>query len=337
MGLNKDVVCLAVLLMFVRPAICSKDVSYEIKQNYCPFFNNRAPMAQPGLKNCTWFKENSCCLQQEIEATFGRVKPLKGAKLSCQKYLNYLMCYICAPNQHMFYQNERLTVCEDFCDKFYQVCDTAILKGSPIKDLYSSGDEFCRSRRFLVSNSNCFNFDPVLDRNRASRQSTNWAVYCVLFIFISCLKSVSVFDSGNVLGTDNIFSKDRMCQRKITKKPAMATFSNPQGRLETYVITGKDSFKPFTVLACMFIGFMVVPLQFVASKDTGGDLAVEDVKMWADSLETALVNLAKQGLQYDRLQETFSNVHYESTTVNGITEIMKIRNELGKIFPQHIK
>lgn len=41
--------------------------------NYCSFFNNRAPSPQVNLKNCTWYKENSCCLQSEIESTFSKV------------------------------------------------------------------------------------------------------------------------------------------------------------------------------------------------------------------------------------------------------------------------
>jgi hypothetical protein len=41
---------------------------------YCSFFNNRQPTAQINLKNCTWYHENSCCLQSEIESTFSKVK-----------------------------------------------------------------------------------------------------------------------------------------------------------------------------------------------------------------------------------------------------------------------
>jgi len=54
--------------------------------NYCSFFNNRAPSPQVNLKNCTWYKENSCCLQSEIESTFSKVKPLIGSSESefCQ-------------------------------------------------------------------------------------------------------------------------------------------------------------------------------------------------------------------------------------------------------------
>ena len=41
--------------------------------NYCSYFNNRAPSPQINLKNCTWYNENSCCLQSEIESTFSKV------------------------------------------------------------------------------------------------------------------------------------------------------------------------------------------------------------------------------------------------------------------------
>lgn len=47
--------------------------------NYCSFFNNRAPSPQINLKNCTWYKENSCCLQSEIESTFSKVSDFRAS------------------------------------------------------------------------------------------------------------------------------------------------------------------------------------------------------------------------------------------------------------------
>lgn len=137
---------------------------------YCSFFNNRAPEVQRNLKNCTWFKENSCCRQEEIDATFGKVKPLRGASPDCQRYTNYLMCYICSPDQYLFYLMESLTVCEEFCNKWYDACKTAILKGTVIKELYDNGKDFCGSRRFrvdTVKNGKCFFFDASQDKNEA--------------------------------------------------------------------------------------------------------------------------------------------------------------------------
>ena len=140
------------------------------KLQFCSFFANRAPNIQLSLKNCTWFKESSCCRQKEIDAIFQRVKPLRGASPACQKYTNYLMCYVCAPNQGDFYIKETLTVCEEFCDSWYDACQNAVLKGSVIKDLYSNGSEYCESRRFKVQpvrKGKCFFFDAKQDTSRA--------------------------------------------------------------------------------------------------------------------------------------------------------------------------
>ncbi|WAR10391.1 hypothetical protein MAR_035467, partial [Mya arenaria] len=52
--------------------------------DFCSFFNNRAPSPQVNLRNCTWFKKSSCCTQEEIDATFGTVKPLPGSTPGCQ-------------------------------------------------------------------------------------------------------------------------------------------------------------------------------------------------------------------------------------------------------------
>lgn len=151
-------------------------------QQFCSFFDNRAPKVQPGLKNCTWFKDNSCCGQEEIDATFGRVKPLRGASQACQKYTNYLMCYICAPNQNIFYFRERLTVCHEFCDAWYRACKTAILKGSIMGDLFANGDDFCTSCRFQVSQrekNDCFFFDVRLDTTSGTTSLHGFPMFLV--------------------------------------------------------------------------------------------------------------------------------------------------------------
>ncbi|RUS80533.1 hypothetical protein EGW08_011717 [Elysia chlorotica] len=151
-------------------------VKPSTKHQFCSFFANRAPNIQLGLKNCTWFKESSCCRQKEIDALFPRVKPLRGASPACQKYTNYLMCYVCAPNQGDFYKKESLTVCEEFCDSWYDACQFAVLKGSVIKDLYSNGSEYCHSRRFKVQpkkKGGCFFFDAKQDTSRGFYSSSD--------------------------------------------------------------------------------------------------------------------------------------------------------------------
>ena len=144
------------------------EVEEESKaEPFCTFFNNRAPDYQPNLKNCTWFKGNCCCRQVEIAATFGAMESLIGASEQCQRYTNYLMCYICDPGQSTFYIWQRLTVCREFCDKFLEACKFATLKGSTLED-YKSGTEFCLSRRYQVkdrSSNECFYFDEEMDPN----------------------------------------------------------------------------------------------------------------------------------------------------------------------------
>lgn len=153
---------------------------YSIKEdnslNYCSFFNNRAPSPQINLKNCTWYKENSCCLQREIESTFSKVKPLIGSSIKCQKYLNNLMCYICAPNQFKFYGKERLTVCLEYCNLMYDACSDAILKGAKIREIYENGEEFCESRRYNIDQlekDRCFYRDIDISEINSSKFFSN--------------------------------------------------------------------------------------------------------------------------------------------------------------------
>lgn len=166
-------ICVVIFVVSLPLVAGNKEITVgnKPKLQYCSFFANRAPNIQLDLKNCTWFKENSCCRQREIDAIFSRVKPLRGASPACQRYTNYLMCYVCAPNQNTFYRMESLTVCEEFCDVWYDACQTAILKGSVIKELYSNGSEYCDSRRFKVlpaSTRKCFFFDAKQDKSTAS-------------------------------------------------------------------------------------------------------------------------------------------------------------------------
>ena len=160
-------------------------------ENYCPYFKNRGPAPQPSLKNCTWYKENACCLQTELDLIFPQVLPPLGASDKCLRYTNFLMCYVCAPDQNLFYNDERLTVCEAFCDKWFAACGEAKLKGMKIKELFKSGIEFCQARKFSVgdtSGSNCFTYDTKVE----SSAQMNVPVFRVLwFVAIAAVLCVN--------------------------------------------------------------------------------------------------------------------------------------------------
>ncbi|XP_055330130.1 uncharacterized protein LOC129582607 [Paramacrobiotus metropolitanus] len=134
----------------------------KVDKPFCPFFDNRSPQRQPGLRNCTWYRENACCRQGELESIFKKVKPLQGASDNCIRQLNYMICWVCDPTQHIFYFNgwHQLIMCGSFCNTVLDACKDARLKGDLVGMLYPTGAEFCRSRRFLVAtdNRNCFTY-----------------------------------------------------------------------------------------------------------------------------------------------------------------------------------
>mgnify|MGYP001792617038 CR=1 FL=1 len=159
---------------------------------YCPFYNNRGTSPQPFLKNCTWYADNACCQQIEIDYAFASVKPPQGASLECQRQLNYLMCYICDPLQYKFYRKEYLTVCSEFCDNLYNACKDATLKGSVIGQLYTNGEEFCKSRRFVVrkrDEQGCFYYSPNSLTSIGSQARCQYGL-TLLMILLSTVKSI---------------------------------------------------------------------------------------------------------------------------------------------------
>ena len=165
------------LLIFscIHCMLSSRSSHIETKQEYCPYFGNRAPKPQYDLRNCTWYKENSCCYNEEIAYAFSQLSPIPVADEKCTQHLNYLYCYICAPNQNTFLSKSTLTVCVSFCNRLYQACGSAFLKGERVKEKYQSGKEFCESRRFEVANDSsggCFIFDPS-NHNKISGAETS--------------------------------------------------------------------------------------------------------------------------------------------------------------------
>lgn len=148
---------------------CAKDSG---TRNYCPYFKNRAPSQQTNLENCTWFRDNSCCLNEELnEILASTTISLQDSSSECSKHTTYLMCYVCAPNQNTFYRDETLTVCAEFCERWFTACINAKWKGFAIRSLYSSGREFCEARKFLIASKNdkrpesCYTFGKTVENN----------------------------------------------------------------------------------------------------------------------------------------------------------------------------
>lgn len=79
-----------------------------------------------------------------------------GASFSCSIAYTRLMCWICDPNQALFYVNDQLTVCEGMCDYVLAACHDVVFKGQKWSDLYANGRAFCEARDFRVADENCF-------------------------------------------------------------------------------------------------------------------------------------------------------------------------------------
>ena len=185
--------CIGIILLHVFAISTTAECA---SQHYCPYFKNRAPSPQINLENCTWFRENSCCLNHELNEIFSAITtPLKASSPACWKYTNYLMCYVCAPNQDIFYEDEKLTVCEEFCDRWYSSCKDGLWKGFVVRNLYKSGAEFCRARKFIVAEKNdlhkgCYTFK--LKENLASFVSTNEQIWMIIVLVASFVAVWSV-------------------------------------------------------------------------------------------------------------------------------------------------
>ena len=166
------------------------------QQSFCSYFGNKSPSPQPGLANCTWYRDSSCCVNEEITSLFTQVEVPDRANGRCRNYINYLMCYVCDPRQNVFYDQERLTVCADFCDDLLSACSDAVLKGDRLGTRYgTNGTAYCLDRRFQVSSQSesCFTLEASKRtlKGSASLAKPNMLLMCLMALL------VGVFGKGD--------------------------------------------------------------------------------------------------------------------------------------------
>ncbi|CAF2082848.1 unnamed protein product [Rotaria magnacalcarata] len=178
---NSDMlmVCAKCRQVLPRCSICMMSLTTYIEDASYAYDPLIAPSPQPALTNCTWFKENSCCHDNEVRLVFSQVRPLIGSSSARTRFLNVLMCYIsyltpaeltkksrsCPSLQHIFYRSEYLHVCLSYCDRMYKACATALMADTPVGELYANEREFCLLRRFemndIYNSSSCFSDDDL--------------------------------------------------------------------------------------------------------------------------------------------------------------------------------
>ncbi|XP_074655706.1 uncharacterized protein LOC141909219 [Tubulanus polymorphus] len=167
---------LAIFLIFLSfTDIRGSTNGVDNTQKSCTFFGpGRFSSPESSLINCSWYASNSCCKRTEVTSVFSGMYPLHKASKSCANKLNYMMCYFCSPEQHLWYR-KKAHVCAEFCRSLYEDCRGAEYKKIEIAKIYASGEEFCDAQDFIVveGKHGCFNFDPTpFGRSAALHAST---------------------------------------------------------------------------------------------------------------------------------------------------------------------
>jgi len=143
-----------VLLSFINGVVTERGMP-------CTYFGGvRVSSNEDNLVNCTWYASNACCKRTEVTSVFGSMLPLYGSSAECANHINYLMCYFCSPEQHLWY-DKSAHICSEFCEAVFEHCKTASFNGTVLSDNYMNGEDFCLGQKFVVEkeSSTCFAYD----------------------------------------------------------------------------------------------------------------------------------------------------------------------------------
>ncbi|XP_076451341.1 uncharacterized protein LOC143287283 [Babylonia areolata] len=160
----KDLLCFVfvVLIVFLTYVGC-EEVRYEIEEKKpCTYFyNDRFAAPEGSLVNCSWYSHQACCKRTEVTSVFSNIEPLHSATRSCRNQLNYLMCFFCSPDQHLWFINQKLRVCAEYCNSLYEECLAAGVGVRTFGREYANGTAFCEAQNFeVVEGASCFEYDP---------------------------------------------------------------------------------------------------------------------------------------------------------------------------------
>eukprot|EP00755_Sulcionema_specki_P020442 Sspe_Gene.71943::Locus_42771_Transcript_1_1_Confidence_1.000_Length_1401::g.71943::m.71943 len=148
----------------------------------CTYFGKKPPSKELYLRNCTQFHQLSCCTPREVSQIFtlnawlNRVSGDRFEAGSCHRMLEALQCWICSPDQSLFYRNYRVKMCTRMCDTVLKVCEGSTFDhhDRTFGDLFGSGTELCEYLQFDVSDCSCYEAYP--EQGWDSYGSINWAL-----------------------------------------------------------------------------------------------------------------------------------------------------------------
>ena len=124
------------------------------------------------------------------------MKPLEGANEECLRFLNLIMCSVCAPGQDRYVHADRpkrLIVCHDFCNHYFKACGLAKAHGRVISEYYAHGNDFCMARNFEVAPKNqkrCFKYYDYFSNGSNSTNAPGHTTFMVTLLSLLTVNHV---------------------------------------------------------------------------------------------------------------------------------------------------
>ncbi|KAK7093770.1 uncharacterized protein [Littorina saxatilis] len=182
------VVCIAFSLFLTFTG--SEEVRYETEEEQKPcsyFYADRYAKPEGGLVNCSWYSNQACCKRTEVTSVFSNIEPLHSASRSCRNQLNYLMCFFCSPDQHLWFIKQKLRVCAEYCDSLYEDCLKAGVGKRTFGEEYDNGTMFCEAQNFeVIDGASCFEYDPDVF-GTAALTTVDFLLFSVVLPFLISL------------------------------------------------------------------------------------------------------------------------------------------------------
>ncbi len=90
-------------------------------------------------------------------------------------------------------------------------------------------------------------------------------------------------------------------------------------------------FLPLFIYQSFKMDSLIVALAIFAlnAPYTSPELHKDNIQMWADLISEDLAQLAKQGLEYEEIQNIYDKAQYTTDYINGTSKVLEVREKLG--------
>eukprot|EP01064_Diplonema_japonicum_P034014 TRINITY_DN6884_c0_g1_i1.p1 TRINITY_DN6884_c0_g1~~TRINITY_DN6884_c0_g1_i1.p1 ORF type:complete len:335 (+),score=39.71 TRINITY_DN6884_c0_g1_i1:1738-2742(+) len=143
----------------------------------CTYFGGKTPKPEPYLRACEQFSSLSCCdrpaalatQQKKLQELISGDRFISG---SCSSLLDSLACWVCSPDQALFYRDNKIRVCSQMCDTIMKVCGNTIYDHleRTFGDIFDNGSELCSHLGF-VSDTSCSCYEAYPEQDWSSYSS----------------------------------------------------------------------------------------------------------------------------------------------------------------------